>query len=57
MSDRSPLLEEVARRMDGFYAGQFKPEEYEHLIKLGYLRQSWEGPGGFLGLSKLRYVE
>ena len=55
-SPRLPALEEIARRMDGLYAGQMKPEEYEPLIEAGYLRRSFEGAGGFLGLSKLRYV-
>lgn len=50
-------LVEIARRMDGFYAGQFKPHEYEHLMEAGLLRFSYAGVSGFLGLATLRFVQ
>lgn len=49
-------LYEEARRLDGLFAGMCKPEEYDHLIAAGYLRRTYEGAGGFMGLAKLQLV-
>jgi hypothetical protein len=52
----TPGMIAEARNFDGIYTGMCKPEEYEALIRAGLLRLSYEGPGGFSGLSKLRFT-
>jgi hypothetical protein len=49
-------MEREAQSFDGLFEGMLKPEEYEHLIKSGHLRRTYEGAAGFLGLAKLRVV-
>lgn len=50
------ILAEQVERVAGLYTGMCQPEEYEHLIAAGLLRKSFDGPGGFLGMSKLERV-
>lgn len=53
----TPGMKAEARNLDGIYAGQCRPEEYEPLIAAGLLQFSYEGVGGFMGLAKLRVTE
>lgn len=53
-------LEEMrieAQRFAGFFAGQFRPEEYAPYIQAGVLEKTYDGTAGFfLGLAKLEVV-
>ena len=46
-----------AKRLDGLFAGQMEPSEYEYLIEAGLLVKRWEGVAGFIGLATLRCTQ
>lgn len=46
-----------AHELDGLFAGQFEPKEYEHFIESGQLYKSYEGIGALLGLATLRLTK
>jgi hypothetical protein len=53
--DEDDLIDQ-ARRVEGLYAGQCDPSEYDHLIEAGLLRMTYSGVGGLMGLAKLERV-
>lgn len=45
---------ESIRSYSGFYTGQFPDDSIMRLSDAGLIETYWEGPGAFMGLSRVR---
>jgi hypothetical protein len=48
---------EIVRNVNGLFVGMLTPEEmdaFNYLVAKGVARRDYTGPGGFMGLAKVR---